>query len=80
MALYKGNAFAAWKGDLLVSALAARNVQRVRLDGDKVVEVETLFDELGERIRHVVEGLDGNIYLLIDSEKGRIVKVTPVSA
>lgn len=80
MALYKGDAFAAWKGDLLVSALAARNVQRVRLDGDKVVEAETLFEELGERIRHVVEGPDGNIYLLIDSEKGRIVKVTPVSA
>jgi glucose/arabinose dehydrogenase len=82
MTLYRGNLFPAWQGTLLVGALAGRSVHRVELDlaNHRANDVETLFAELGERIRDVVTGPDGAIYLLTDNKKGRLLKVTPREA
>ncbi len=79
MVLYRGELFPQWQGDLLVGALAAREVRRVDLDGRTVVGQETLFKELEERIRDVRVGPDGAVYLLTDSENGKLLKVTPAS-
>lgn len=78
LALYEGEAFPAWKGDLFVGALAGRHVRRVDLDADgKVLGQEELFGELGERIRDVRAGPDGALYLLTDSDAGRVLRVVP---
>lgn len=77
MTHYTGTLFADWRGDLFIAALAEKSVRRVRLDGDKVVVDETLFTELGERLRDVAAGPDGALYLLTDSANGRILKVLP---
>ncbi|MCR8915430.1 PQQ-dependent sugar dehydrogenase [Marinobacter panjinensis] len=77
MALYRGNLFPRWQGDLLVGGLVTRQVHRVSLENGQAKEVGTLFGELDERIRDVRTGPDGAIYLLTDSADGRVLRVTP---
>lgn len=77
IAVYNGELFPKWKGNLLVGALAAKQVKRVVMEGNKATEVESLFKELNERIRDVRTGPAGEVYLLTDSGKGRVFKVTP---
>jgi glucose/arabinose dehydrogenase len=79
MALYSGDLFPEWQGDLLVGALVNKEVRRVQLsdDGSRAEDVEGLFGELGERIRDVRVGPEGAIYLLTDSPEGRLLKVIP---
>jgi len=76
MALYSGDLFPQWQGDLLVGGLVTRQVHRVRLKNGQAKQVGVLFGELGERIRDVRTGPDGAIYLLTDSTDGRVLKVT----
>jgi aldose sugar dehydrogenase len=75
LAWYDGAMFPDWRGDLFVAALAGRSVQRIRVENGSVVEVEVLFEDLGERIRAVAPGPDGALYLLTDSAEGRLIRV-----
>ncbi|MDA0342112.1 MAG: PQQ-dependent sugar dehydrogenase [Proteobacteria bacterium] len=77
MAFYTGDVFPKWRGDLLVGALKYRLVVRLSLEGERVVGQEPLLAELGERIRDVRQGPDGYIYLLTDSNDGRILRLEP---
>ena len=77
MTLYQGTLFPEWQGDLLVAALAAKAVYRVRLTDKGAEQVDILFADMNERIRAVRTGPDGAIYLLTDSREGRLLKVTP---
>jgi len=76
-ALYQGDAFPAWRGDFFVGALVDQEVRRVDMDNGKVVAEESLFSELEARIREVRVGPDGFIYLLTDSDSGKLVRVKP---
>lgn len=75
MAIYDGNEFPEWRGDLFVAALVERAVRRVRLRQGKVVEQEVLFAELQQRMRDVRVGPDGCLYLLTDSDSGSLMQV-----
>lgn len=77
LAIYRGQPFKQWDGDLLSAALVAKAVYRVRLDGNRVVQQEKLFAELDARIRSVNVGPDGFIYLLTDDKTGRLLRVVP---
>ncbi|MFC7366788.1 PQQ-dependent sugar dehydrogenase [Vreelandella zhaodongensis] len=79
MALYNGELFPLWRGDLLIGALVNKEVRRVRLsdDGAHAEDVEGLFGELEERIRDVRIGPEGAVYLLTDSPEGRVLRVLP---
>jgi glucose/arabinose dehydrogenase len=77
MAFYTGDLFPAWKGSLFVGGLKGERVSRLTLNGERVTGEEWLFRELHERIRDVVQGPDGALYLLTDGESGRVLKVTP---
>ena len=80
MARYVGEAFPQWQGSLFVSTLAARHVRRIVLDEAGLpVSQEVLFDALGERFRDVRNGPDGLLYLLTDSEDGRVLRVVPAA-
>ena len=80
LAFYTGDLFPEWKGDAFVGGLAGQIVAHVDLDGDKVKGWTPLLSDLGERIRDVVQGPDGALYLLTDNEEGRIVRVLPATA
>ncbi|MGE6125008.1 PQQ-dependent sugar dehydrogenase [Aeromonas rivipollensis] len=77
MTFYQGALFKEWQGDLLVGALRGQALLRLRLAGDKIISEERLLTDLGERIRTIREGTDGALYLLTDSGKGRLLKLTP---
>jgi glucose/arabinose dehydrogenase len=77
MTRYRGELFPDRQGNLLVGALAERSVHRVKLDGRQASDTETMFEELDERIRDVVTGPDGGVYLLTDSAEGRLLRIVP---
>jgi glucose/arabinose dehydrogenase len=77
MAFYGGTAFPRWNGDLFVGAMAAKALVRLELDGERVLHEERLLTSLGERIRDVRTGPDGLLYLLTDSERGRLLRLEP---
>jgi glucose/arabinose dehydrogenase len=66
MIFYAGDRFRGWKGDMLVGGMSGQRLVRLRINGEKVVEDETLIRDTG-RIRDVQQGRDGLIYLAIDA-------------
>jgi glucose/arabinose dehydrogenase len=76
---YTGDRFPDWRGNLFVGALNFQLLARLELDGDKVVSEERLLVGFRQRIRDVVQGPDGLIYLLTDEDRGRIVRLEPVT-
>jgi aldose sugar dehydrogenase len=77
MALYTGNLFPEWKGNLFVGALRGQALHRLVLDGERVVGEEVLLRDLGERIRDVRSGPDGALWLLTDNPAGRVLRLVP---
>jgi aldose sugar dehydrogenase len=74
MVVYTGEAFSAWRGDLLNGGMESEALVRVRVAGDEVVEEERI--ELGRRIRDVQVADDGSIWLLTEHEDGEILRLT----
>ncbi|MCW7536387.1 PQQ-dependent sugar dehydrogenase [Aquabacterium sp. A7-Y] len=77
MAFVTSERYPGWQGNLVVGALRAQVLVRLELDGRKVVREERLLQTLHERIRDVRQGPDGWLYILTDSEDGRIVRLQP---
>lgn len=67
MAFITSDKYPGWKGDLLVGSLAFQYMERVVLDGKKVVKREKLFPEIG-RVREVTMSPDGYIYLGVEGK------------
>ena len=80
MTLYRGELFPAWRDSLFVTALVEKAVRRVPLQNGVAGTQEVLFGELGERLRDVREGPDGALYLLTDSNEGRVLRVSPAGS
>ncbi|QRM30722.1 PQQ-dependent sugar dehydrogenase [Microvirga sp. VF16] len=79
MAFYTGDKFPAWRGSILVGALAGKLVSRLETNGNRVTGEERMLQQLGERIRDVRQGPDGFVYLLTDSRNGRILRMKPAT-
>jgi len=76
--VYRGKLFAGWRGDAFAAGLSSRAIVRIKLDGDTAHEVERY--PMGARIRSVVEGPDGALWVLEDDRRestGRLLKLTP---
>jgi glucose/arabinose dehydrogenase len=76
-AFYKGDKFPAWRGSLIVGALAGTLVARLEFRNGQITGETRYLESLGERIRDVVEGPDGFIYLLTDSPNGALLRLVP---
>jgi glucose/arabinose dehydrogenase len=80
LALYRGDQFPAWDGDLFVGALAFKHLRRVHLDADGgVVSQEQLLNVLHARIRDVRVGPDGYLYVCTDEIDGRVLRLEPAT-
>ena len=77
MDIYYGKQFPEWHGDLFVAALAEKTIRRLDLENGEVIDQEILFENLEERMRDVRTGPDGYLYLLTDSENGKVLRVRP---
>jgi len=73
MTFYTADAIPGWKGNLLIGGLSSQALVRLTLDGEKVTGEERI--PLGGRIRNVVQGPDGAVYVLEES-KGSIVRLS----
>jgi cytochrome c2 len=67
--------FPIWKGDLILASLRAETLFRMRIVDGRVIFAEPI--EIGQRVRDVVEGLDGRIVLWTDDHA--IVSIQPAS-
>jgi glucose/arabinose dehydrogenase len=79
MTFYTGDAFPEWKGDLFIGSLKFRYLKHLEMDGDKVVAQTNLLEDLDHRIRDVVQGPDGNLYVLTDESDGKVLKIHPTN-
>ena len=77
MIFHSGKGAPEYKGNIFVGGLRVQSLVRLVLSGDRVVGEERLLTERKERIRDVIEGPDGAIYLLTDAADGKLLKVTP---
>jgi glucose/arabinose dehydrogenase len=79
MAFYTGSAFPEWQGNLFVGSLKFQYLERVVLDGTRVVSEERLLEDQFGRIRDVRQGPDGLLYVLTDEDDGRLVRLQPTA-
>jgi aldose sugar dehydrogenase len=77
LAVYTGDRFPAWRGDLFAGTLRGNDVRRIRLDaGGRVLGEESL--RIGARVREVRQGPDGLLYLATDEAQGaRVLRIEP---
>jgi aldose sugar dehydrogenase len=80
MTFYTGNRYAGWTGGVLIGSLSPGGLVRLMLSNGRVVGEERHLAELRERIRAVVQGPDGFVYLLTDNAAGRLLRVVPGAA
>ena len=86
MAVYTGDQFPAWRGNVFVGAMTEGRIpgtghlQRVVFN-DKTEEVrrESMLRELRQRIREVRQGPDGFLYLLTDEDDGALLRIEPAA-
>ncbi len=74
MTFVSSNIYPSWKGNLLVGSLKFEYLERLVIEDNAVIKREKLLEGTG-RIRHVVQGYDGYIYVAVEN-KG-IIKIIP---
>lgn len=75
---YTSDKFPQWKNNILLTSLREKTFVRLVVDGEKITKEERLLTkEVDERLRHVVQGPDGLVYLLTDESKGGIYQLSP---
>lgn len=75
LALYTGDKFPGWKGDLFSGGLVTRDVRRIQLQNNKVIKQEGI--PVGRRVRMVVQGPDELLYVLTDHSNGELLRIEP---
>lgn len=85
MAVYTGNRFPSWKGNVFVGSLrqgeipGTGHLQRIVFNArTEELRRESMLTELRQRIREVREGPDGFLYLLTDDDDGALLRIEPV--
>jgi glucose/arabinose dehydrogenase len=76
LSFYSGSQFPEWRNHLLVSTLARQELRLVRIESGKAVKEEVVIQNRG-RIRDVIVGPDGNMYVVLNFPNGMILRVVP---
>lgn len=79
LAFYTGTRYAGWQGSLLIGSMNPGALVRLELRDGSVVREERYLAELRERIRDVVQGPDGFVYVVTDNPSGRVLRVVPAA-
>ena len=72
---YSGKLWPQWKGQALIAAMSPSGLVRVGIEGEKGAELAR--DPMDKRVREIVEGPDGAIWLLEDKAGGRLLELRP---
>jgi aldose sugar dehydrogenase len=83
---YNGDRFKGWKGSLFVGALTTRSLIRVSFNRPSQAEQrEVLLGDFRQRIRDIIEGPDGNLYVATEGQTGgtaadgTVLRIEPVN-
>ena len=76
--VYDGELFSDWYGDGFIAGLSSKSLVRIEFEGDVAREAERF--DMGRRMRAVVQGPDGAIWMLEDKKGGRLLRLTPKKA
>ena len=84
MAVYTGDKFPAWKGNVFVGAMTEGRIpgtghlQRIVFnENTEEMRRESMLREFRQRIREVRQGPDGLLYLLTDEDDGALLRIEP---
>lgn len=84
MAVYTGEQFPVWKGNLFVGAMmegripGTGHLQRIVFNANmEEIRRESMLREFRQRIREVRQGPDGFLYLLTDEDDGALLRIEP---
>ncbi|MBD3728927.1 MAG: PQQ-dependent sugar dehydrogenase [Sphingomonadales bacterium] len=75
MIFYSGGDFPEWDGQVLIAGLASQAIVRVAIEGDEAREVARY--AMGTRIRDIVQGIDGSLWVVEDGKRGRLLLLSP---
>ncbi|MEO8853039.1 MAG: PQQ-dependent sugar dehydrogenase [Ginsengibacter sp.] len=70
---YSSDAIPEWKNNLFVASLSATHIDRLVIEGNKVVGEERLLADESQRFRDITEGKDGALYAITDD--GRLYRI-----
>lgn len=73
--IYSGKIFKTWKDSFFSGALVLEHLNRLEIVKKKVKKEERLLSDLQLRVRHVIEGPKGFIYISVD--QGKILRLKP---
>jgi glucose/arabinose dehydrogenase len=86
IAFYTGDALPKWKGDIFAGGLrygeipGTGQLHRVLVNENmEELRREVLLADLGQRIRDVVQGPDGLLYVLTDEDEGAVLRIEPAN-
>ncbi len=72
---YTGEKFPKWKGNLFIGSMVLMHLNRLTIRDGVVVNEERLLKGMKWRVRNVVQGPDGYLYIGVDG--GMILKILP---
>ena len=72
---YSGDLWPEWQGQAVIAAMKPSAIVRVAIEGETAREVARYPFE--RRVREIVEGPGGALWILEDREGGRLIKLTP---
>jgi glucose/arabinose dehydrogenase len=76
LAVYNGDVFPQWQGDLFAGGLVTQTVHHIEVDAaGNVVSQEPI--AIGQRVRDVRQGPDGLLYILTDAPNGQLIRLEP---
>jgi glucose/arabinose dehydrogenase len=75
LVVYNGDKFPTWKGDFFTGALALTHLNRLVVSDGKIVKEERLLSDRKWRVRNVVQGPDGYLYIGVDG--GMVLRIRP---
>jgi glucose/arabinose dehydrogenase len=85
MAVYTGDRFPKWKGNVFVGAMRVGEIpgtghlERIVFNAkNEELRRESMLYELKQRIREVRQGPDGYLYLLTEEQDGALLRIEPV--
>jgi len=77
MTIYSGDLFPEWRDNVFIGGLSSQALVRLVMKDDRVAGEERLLTDLNARIREVVQGPEGALYVLTDDSDGKLLKLTP---
>ncbi|MEM6611126.1 MAG: PQQ-dependent sugar dehydrogenase [Cyanobacteria bacterium P01_C01_bin.72] len=74
LAVYTGDLFSQWQGDLFAGGLVSRDVRRLDLDEEgNILQEESIY--IGQRVRDVRQSPSGMLYVLTDEANGQLLQI-----